>query len=123
MGYYEIVQLLVLDGRAEITSSDNFAIIEACRNNHFKIVKLLLEDKRADPAVQNNYAIYIAIAIGHIDVFSLLWMFPGSTPLMLTIAFSLSPHETAISMLSKYCLKPAEKMIVGLVLQPKIILR
>ena len=71
-GYLDIIELLILDGRADPAALNNAAIQFASEEGYADIVSLLLQDSRVDPTDNDNYAIDGASKNGHIDVVEVL---------------------------------------------------
>lgn len=71
-GYYEIVELLLMDQRVNPSDQYNLAIIMASQNGHDNIVSLLMKDPRVNPADQNNESLIKATRNGHYNSVLLL---------------------------------------------------
>lgn len=70
--YLEIVELLLLDRKANPGFERNYPIINSSANGDLEIVKLLLSDKRVDCTDQDNIAIRYASENGHLEIVKLL---------------------------------------------------
>ncbi len=54
-GHYEVVKLLLADGRVNPSVDDNKAIIQASKNGNPEVVKILLADERRETKVSPAY--------------------------------------------------------------------
>ena len=78
-GYAPVVQLLLLDGRADVTSNQQYAIRKASANGHSYVVRNLLMLPQVDATINDNEALRRAGANGHMDV---QWLLLSHAPVM-----------------------------------------
>jgi ankyrin repeat protein len=67
-GQFEIVKLLLQDGRADPASRNNRSIENASYNGHIKVVEFLLQDRRVDPTADDSKALKWACYHGNVKL-------------------------------------------------------
>jgi Ankyrin repeats (3 copies) len=72
MGHDKIVEMLLLDKRADPSSYGNFCIDAASTKGHKAVLELLLKDTRVDPSANEHMAIKSAIQNGKTDIVEML---------------------------------------------------
>jgi ankyrin repeat protein len=71
-GDFDIVELILKDGRTNPNVLNNDPIRRATEHGHTDIVKLLIKDKRVNPADDSNFLIRQAAKYGDIEIVKLL---------------------------------------------------
>jgi hypothetical protein len=76
-GYLDIVKLLLMDERIDITCRNNYALKKACEGGHYEVLKHILNNnKSADASVDNNHLLLIACQNNFEKIVKLLFTYP-----------------------------------------------
>lgn len=79
----DILEIIIKDGKLDITINNNLFFREAVCRGQIKQVKLLLEDKRVDPSELSSEALCQACEMGYTDIVKLLLKDKRSDPTIL----------------------------------------
>jgi len=72
LGHFEIVDILLQDGRVDPSSNNSRAVCLAAHGGHSGILTLLFADQRVDPAANNNEALRHACGMGRPECVEIL---------------------------------------------------
>ena len=78
--YFEIVELLLDDGRVDPSELNQECLRHAAENGHLWVVDLLLQDWRVEPDAIQNFAIRLACLNGHSEIVNLLMSYDRVDP-------------------------------------------
>jgi ankyrin repeat protein len=69
----QVLELVLHDGRYDITEGDNIAFRMYCEDNELECVRLLLKDPRVDPRASDFEALYTAISYNRMEFVQLFF--------------------------------------------------